>query len=148
MVQACRLHCCCSQTSLLRQRSSLSVDGGSVRGGGESGGVSPLSDEDAGFCSRFDLPTSEVPFPDWKGGRRCTLIDRDRPLMGSRGGRLYLTYSFLCFERLSIRSRDSDRLVLPLSDITEIEKVHFTVAVPEVCFLSRETLFMLLKITH
>ena len=84
-----------------------------------------LSEEESGFCSRFDLPTSEVPFPDWQGGRRCTLIDRDRPLMGSRGGRLYLTYSFLCFERFSMRSRDSDRLVLPLSDITVIEKVCY-----------------------
>ena len=97
---------------------------GLVGGGSGNGGNTPhqLSEEDAGFCARFDLPTSEAPFPDWQGGRRCTLIDRERPLMGSKGGRLFLTYSFLCFERLS-KARDPDRLVLSIADITEIGKV-------------------------
>lgn len=85
-------------------------------------GCQQLSEEDASFCSRFDLPASEVPFPDWQGGRRCTLLDRDKPLMGSKGGRLFLTYSFLCFERSS-KPRDTDRLLLPLNDITSIVKV-------------------------
>ena len=86
------------------------------------GSCQQISEEDACFCSRFDLPTSEVPFPDWQGGRRCSLMDREKPLMGSKGGRLFLTYSFLCFERSS-KARDSDRLILPLADITGIVKV-------------------------
>ena len=82
-----------------------------------------LSEEDAGFCARFELPSSEAPFPDWQGGRRCTLIDRERPLIGSKGGRLFLTYSFLCFERASSKPRDPERVVIPLADIAVIEKV-------------------------
>ena len=116
------------QTLLLRRRSS-SLDGGSLRGvSGAEGVVSslPLSGEDAGFCSRFHLPASEVPFPDWQGGRRCSLIDQDRPLMGSKGGRLFLTCSFICFERSS-RGRDPEKLVLPLADIAEIGRVCYIV---------------------
>ena len=119
------------QTLLLRRRSS-SLDGGSPRGvGGAEGVVSslPLSGEDAGFCSRFHLPASEVPFPDWQGGRRCSLIDQDRPLMGSKGGRLFLTCSFICFERSS-RGRDPEKLVLPLADIAEIGRVCVVSAHP------------------
>ena len=81
-----------------------------------------ITEEDASFCSRFELPTSEAPFPDWQGGRRCSLVDRERPLMGSKGGRLFLTCSFLCFERSS-KARDPDRMVIPLTDITGIVKV-------------------------
>jgi hypothetical protein len=80
-----------------------------------------ITEEDASFCSRFELPTSEAPFPDWQGGRRCSLVDRERPLMGSKGGRLFLTCSFLCFERSS-KARDPDRMVISLTDITGIVK--------------------------
>ena len=93
--------------------------------GSESEVSLQLSEEDASFCSRFDLPTSEAPFPDWQGGRRCSLMDRERPLMGSKGGRLFLTYSFLCFERSS-KARDPDRMVVPLTDVTAIVKVRFS----------------------
>ena len=103
------------QASLRQHRRSLPA--------GEAEESLQLSEEDASFCSRFDLPTSEAPFPDWQGGRRCSLMDRERPLMGFKGGRLFLTYSFLCFERSS-KARDPDRMVVSLTDITAIVKVR------------------------
>ena len=99
------------------QRRSISGDSITL-----SGGDQQVSDEDTSFCSRFNLPLGEVPFTDWQGGRRCSLMDRERPLMGSKGGRLFLTYSFLCFERSS-KTRDPDRMLLSLMDITDIVKV-------------------------
>ena len=32
-----------------------------------------------------------VSYADWQGGKRCILIDKDRPLLGAKQGRLYLT---------------------------------------------------------
>jgi hypothetical protein len=106
-------------TSLLRRRSTATngFSGDHL----SSPSSSQLSEEDSAFCARFDLPRSEAPFPDWAGGHRCSLIDRERPLMGSKGGRLFLTCSFLCFERSS-RARDPDHLLLSLADIAEIGK--------------------------
>ncbi|XP_047736945.1 uncharacterized protein LOC125178064 [Hyalella azteca] len=76
-----------------------------------------------GFCYAFNLPLSEVPLQGWTGGRRCTLVNRDRSLTSAfKTGRLYLTRSFLCFERSrSIRAKN---IKLALANIAEVLKAE------------------------
>ncbi|XP_076340614.1 GRAM domain-containing protein 4-like [Tachypleus tridentatus] len=77
--------------------------------------------ENQSFCELFNLPASESPLPSWHGGRRCTLINRDKSLTSAfKNGRLYLTNSFLCFERS--RTSNVKNLVLPLKNILKLEK--------------------------
>ena len=44
------------------------------------------------FCAKFGLGLDEQPLAGWHSGRRCTLMDREKPLIGSKGGTLYLTH--------------------------------------------------------
>ena len=65
----------------------------------EGSPVARLSEEDAAFCTRFQLSFEELPLPGWQsGGKRCSVLDRDRPLIGTKGGRLFLTHRlvFVC----------------------------------------------------
>lgn len=76
---------------------------------------STTSSCDAAFCERFQIPTDEFlidsmssagpsphplftnhtcPCSDWQTGRRCSLLDNDKPLLGSKNGKLYLTQRF------------------------------------------------------
>ncbi|GFR10241.1 GRAM domain-containing protein 4 [Trichonephila clavata] len=80
-----------------------------------------LSSENQNFCELFNLPPSETPIPAWHGGRRCTLINKDKSLTAAfKNGRLYLTNSFLCFERS--KSATPKNLVLALKNINKVEK--------------------------
>ncbi|XP_015905700.1 GRAM domain-containing protein 4 [Parasteatoda tepidariorum] len=80
-----------------------------------------LSSENQNFCELFNLPTTETPLPAWHGGRRCTLINKDKSLTAAfKNGRLYLTNSFLCFERS--KSITPKNLVLALRNISKVEK--------------------------
>ncbi|GFV75133.1 GRAM domain-containing protein 4 [Trichonephila clavipes] len=80
-----------------------------------------LSSENQNFCELFNLPPSETPIPAWHGGRRCTLINKDKSLTAAfKNGRLYLTNSFLCFERS--KSATPKNLVLALKNISKVEK--------------------------
>ncbi|XP_077995617.1 GRAM domain-containing protein 4-like isoform X2 [Glandiceps talaboti] len=80
-----------------------------------------LSNENQTFCHLFALPPSEAPLPDWQGGKRCTLISKEKTLTGAfKNGKLYLTRSFLCFERS--KNPTPKNLVIPLTDITALEK--------------------------
>ncbi|KAK7503524.1 hypothetical protein BaRGS_00005063 [Batillaria attramentaria] len=80
-----------------------------------------ISVDDKQFCELFSLPLSESPLPEWHGGRRCTLINREKSLTAAfKNGRLYLTHSFLCFERTKAPSPKN--IVVPLTDITKLEK--------------------------
>ncbi|KFM66917.1 GRAM domain-containing protein 4, partial [Stegodyphus mimosarum] len=57
----------------------------------------------------------------WHSGRRCTLINKDKSLTAAfKNGRLYLTNSFLCFERS--KSITPKNLVLALRNINKVEK--------------------------
>ncbi|XP_076331829.1 GRAM domain-containing protein 4-like isoform X1 [Tachypleus tridentatus] len=77
--------------------------------------------ENQSFRELFNLPVSESPLPAWHAGRRCTLINRDKSLTSAfKNGRLYLTNSFLCFERS--RTPNVKNLVLPLKNIVRFEK--------------------------
>ncbi|XP_022256078.1 GRAM domain-containing protein 4-like [Limulus polyphemus] len=83
--------------------------------------LSMATTENQSFCELFNLPASESPLPSWHGGRRCTLINRDKSLTSAfKNGRLYLTNSFLCFERS--RTSNVKNLVLPLKNIVKFEK--------------------------
>ncbi|XP_070573172.1 GRAM domain-containing protein 4-like isoform X1 [Ptychodera flava] len=80
-----------------------------------------LSGENQAFCRLFSLPPAEAPLPDWHGGKRCTLISKEKTLTGAfKNGKLYLTRSFLCFERSKYPTPKN--LVIPLADITSLEK--------------------------
>ncbi|XP_054711215.1 GRAM domain-containing protein 4-like [Uloborus diversus] len=80
-----------------------------------------LSSENQNFCELFNLPPMETPLPAWHGGRRCTLINKDKSLTAAfKNGRLYLTNSFLCFERS--KSVTPKNLVLALRNINRVEK--------------------------
>ncbi|XP_064633262.1 GRAM domain-containing protein 4-like isoform X2 [Lineus longissimus] len=80
-----------------------------------------LSAEDRYFLELFSLPQTECPLPAWSGGRRCTLINREKSLTSAfKNGKLYLTRSFLCFERS--KTQTPKNLVIPLTDIIKIEK--------------------------
>ncbi|KAG8186575.1 hypothetical protein JTE90_020870 [Oedothorax gibbosus] len=86
-----------------------------------SGSSTSLSSENQNFCELFNLPPTETPVPVWHGGRRCTLINKDKSLTAAfKNGRLYLTNSFLCFERS--KSITPKNLVLALKNISKIEK--------------------------
>lgn len=74
------------------------------------------------FLELFNLPPTETPLPGWQSGRRCTLVNRDRSLTSAfKNGRLYLTNSFLCFERS--KSHSVKNLKLPLKE-ARVEKAN------------------------
>ncbi len=50
------------------------------------------SEENVAFCGRFQLSPDEVALPSWRSGKRCSVMDRDRPLTLTRSGKLYLTH--------------------------------------------------------
>ncbi|ELT94791.1 hypothetical protein CAPTEDRAFT_226159 [Capitella teleta] len=109
-------------------------------------------EHDFQFCEVFNLPPSETPktesdicdirigewkrsqaavgayfqsgfdVEDWVGGRRCTLIDKDKSWTSAiQYGRLFLTHSFLCFERLPVNKKSvSSNVMIALKDITSI----------------------------
>ncbi|XP_064605081.1 GRAM domain-containing protein 4-like isoform X2 [Liolophura sinensis] len=80
-----------------------------------------MTRDDKSFCELFSLPLSECPLPGWHGGKRCTLINKDKSITGAfKNGRLYLTRSFLCFERS--KTPTPKNIVIPLCDIAHIEK--------------------------
>ena len=55
------------------------------------GSHSLTSQECSDFSAKFGLGLDEQPLAGWQSGRKCTLVDRERPLIGSKGGTLYLT---------------------------------------------------------
>lgn len=80
-----------------------------------------MTENDKSFCELFNLPHSENPLQGWHGGRRCALINKDKSLTAAfKNGKLYLTRSFLCFERTKFPS--CKNLVLPLCDIIKLER--------------------------
>lgn len=87
------LYCPLLPSSLTQNTSAGSLTGGGG-GGGEDGhtATSQLSEEERSFCARFQLSPDELPLPTWQTGKRCSVMDRDRPLTLTRSGRLYLTH--------------------------------------------------------
>lgn len=69
------------------------------------------------FCGKFAIKRGEQPVDGWQVGRKCTLIDREKPLAGSKGGTLYLTQSYLCFE-----FKTSEQIIIQLTDIVSVKK--------------------------
>ncbi|CAC5425602.1 GRAMD4 [Mytilus coruscus] len=80
-----------------------------------------IKDTDTEFCQLFSLPNSECPVTGWQGGKRCSLVNKEKSVLsGLKNGKLYLTRSFLCFERTKTPSKKN--IVIPLADITEMSK--------------------------
>ncbi|XP_013404413.1 GRAM domain-containing protein 4-like [Lingula anatina] len=80
----------------------------------------PATGAERAFQELFSLPVSEVPLTDWKSGRKCVLIDKEKSITSSLAhGKMYLTKSFLCFEN----SRNPEEHInIPLSEITRLIK--------------------------
>ncbi|PAA66837.1 hypothetical protein BOX15_Mlig015084g1 [Macrostomum lignano] len=87
---------------------------------------SPLCSDDEEFCQVFALPNLECPLVRWKGGKRCAIIckEADKALPDSlKHGKLFLTRSFLCFERGKDRGKVKKRnIVIPLTTIQTKKK--------------------------
>ncbi|XP_021352662.1 GRAM domain-containing protein 4-like isoform X1 [Mizuhopecten yessoensis] len=80
-----------------------------------------ITNQDKQFCELFSLPLAESPLSGWKGGRRCTLINKDKAFAaGLKNGKIYLTKSFICFERKT--SPSPKNIVIPLTDIVKFQK--------------------------
>ena len=62
-----------------------------------SGGnpMAELTEDEVSFCTRFQLSHEEVPLPSWRAGRRCSLLDRNRPLSLTKSGKLFLTHRYM-----------------------------------------------------
>lgn len=72
------------------------------------------------FHERMQLPVDERPLPEWEEGRRCTLMNKDRPLHNMKHGRLYLTQSYICFERSKLNPFKN--IAIKLENITQLTK--------------------------
>jgi len=72
------------------------------------------------FSEKFKLPTTEFALPGWEDGKRCALMDKEKPLSNVKHGKLFLTQSYLCFEKF--RSSSSKHIVIKLETITSISK--------------------------
>ncbi|XP_038054271.1 GRAM domain-containing protein 4-like isoform X2 [Patiria miniata] len=81
----------------------------------------PADEGQGNFLEMFSLPSEELPLPGWQTGKRCTQIVRDKSV-SFKNGRIYLTRSFLCFERSRLKNRVDKHIVIPLADIVTIEK--------------------------
>ncbi|KAL3853562.1 hypothetical protein ACJMK2_017097 [Sinanodonta woodiana] len=75
------------------------------------------------FCELFSLPPTETPLSGWEDGKGCLLMGKDPSPISLllRRGKLYLTKSFLCFERTKVPSQKN--ILLPLADVIDIRKV-------------------------
>ncbi|XP_052680233.1 GRAM domain-containing protein 4-like [Crassostrea angulata] len=55
-----------------------------------------VADRDREFIELFCLPPSEIPLSGWRGGRRCTLVNREKKGIGVfKNGKLYLTKRYM-----------------------------------------------------
>ncbi|XP_028398161.1 GRAM domain-containing protein 4-like [Dendronephthya gigantea] len=87
-------------------------------------GVSPVSETSAmnslSFCQRYDISSDEVLVKGWEEGWRASLMNKNRPLVDLKHGRLYLTQNYLCFERS--RTNLAKNILMKLSDIRCVNK--------------------------
>jgi len=72
------------------------------------------------LANKFKLPSSETILPGWEDGKRCALMDKEKPFSNVKHGRLFLTQSYLCFEKS--RSSSGKGIVMKLETIISINK--------------------------
>jgi hypothetical protein len=106
------------------RRHRLLVDTQDSRRDSSAPSVSP---EDVNFCRRFVIDPPEARIKPLDEGVACQLIDRSQSVFQMlKSGKLYLTSSFLVFERLfrknKSRLRTDDYILIPLQDITSVQK--------------------------
>nr|XP_058960908.1 GRAM domain-containing protein 4-like isoform X1 [Pocillopora verrucosa] len=71
-------------------------------------------------AEKFRLPSSEIVLPGWEEGKRCALLDKDKPFSSVKHGKLFLTQSYLCFEKT--RSSSGKHIVIKLDTIISLSK--------------------------
>lgn len=74
------------------------------------------------FSERFKIPSSETLLPGWEDGKRCTFLDREKTFSNVKQGRMFLTQSYLCFEK--IKSSGTKNVIIKLEDIKNITKAR------------------------
>uniref|UniRef100_T1J734 GRAM domain-containing protein n=1 Tax=Strigamia maritima TaxID=126957 RepID=T1J734_STRMM len=83
----------------------------------------------ASFHDTFQLPTSEIPLPTWKNGRRCILVNKEKYFaVGFKTGKMYVTNNYLLFERHKTVS--SKNVVIHMETIKTITKAKLHQWVP------------------
>ncbi|XP_046463501.1 GRAM domain-containing protein 4-like isoform X1 [Daphnia pulex] len=92
-----------------------------VEQGLRNAAASAANAETRTFWESFNLPPNEHPLSGWQNGLRATLVNRDKSLTSSfKSGRLFLTPSYLCFERS--KTQPGKNVVIPLDRIIRLEK--------------------------
>lgn len=105
----------CNEEALSHTSSSSSSSSPSNNHSSETSGSSSNP-----FAERFRLPSSETPLPGWEDGKRCVLLDKDKSFSHVKHGRLFLTQSYLCFEKS--RSLSGKHIVIKLDAVTSLLK--------------------------
>lgn len=80
------------------------------------------------FSEKFNLPSSETSLPGWEDGKKCTLLNKEKSFSNVKQGRLFLSQSYLCFEK--IKSSSAKTLVIRLDTITRISKAKSSGIMP------------------
>lgn len=73
------------------------------------------------ILTKFGLTSKESIVEGWLQGKRANLMNRGNLLGGYKSGKLYLTDSHLCFEKLNA-SHQSDRIMIHLKEVQSISK--------------------------
>ncbi|XP_052285658.1 GRAM domain-containing protein 4-like isoform X2 [Dreissena polymorpha] len=90
-----------------------------------------FTDDQDRFRELFSLPVSEQPLKGWENGKRAVLISKNRSLVSTlakKRGKLFLTKSFLCFER--DHSPSVRNIVVPIRDVVQITKIKVNERLP------------------
>ncbi|XP_067023563.1 GRAM domain-containing protein 4-like isoform X2 [Acropora muricata] len=80
------------------------------------------------LSEKFNLPPSETSLPGWEDGKKCTLLNKEKTFSNVKQGRLFLSQSYLCFEK--IKSSSAKTIVIRLDTITSISKVKSSGIMP------------------
>lgn len=90
-----KLHWSCTPSPFPTPTQHYSRTSSSTDSTDDGNPLSGLSEDESSFCTRFQLSPDELPLPSWISGRRCTLLDKDRPLIGSKSGKLFVTHRWV-----------------------------------------------------
>lgn len=104
-----------NQENLGRSTSATSLS--TPSGSSSEHHISPYSNP---MAEKFKLPSSETVLPGWEEGKRCALLDKDKPFSSVKHGKLFLTQSYLCFEKT--RSLRGKQIVIKLDTIISLNK--------------------------
>ncbi|XP_068759014.1 GRAM domain-containing protein 4-like [Montipora capricornis] len=72
------------------------------------------------ILDKFKLPATETFLPEWEYGKRCILLDKEKTFTNVKHGKLFLTQSYLCFEKG--KTSFGKHIVIQLESITSLTK--------------------------